>query len=78
MEDLLLKWHRMWHQAHAEILDRFQRKTAQRSLLFVIDHTLYSPLKHFLAPDNMLEGKRCPAAATAEPCPLIAAAGWCS
>ena len=46
----------MWHQAHAEILSRFQREPQLRSLVFNIEHTPYDALKQFLAEDYTLVG----------------------
>lgn len=56
VDDVLLEWRRMWHQAHAEILHRFQCEPQLRSLVFDIEHTPYSALKHFLAEDYTLIG----------------------
>ena len=35
VDDVLLEWRRMWHQAHAEILSRFQREPKLRGLVLI-------------------------------------------
>ena len=60
VDDVLLEWRRMWHQAHAEILSRFQREPHLRSFVFDIEHTPYNSLKRFLAEDYTLVGDALP------------------
>ena len=60
VDDVLLEWRRMWHQAHAEIIERFQQQPQLRSLVFDIEHTPYNNLKQFLAPDYSLVGDQLP------------------
>ena len=60
MDDVLQEWRRMWHQAHAEILTRFQREPQLRGLVFDIELTPYQTLKKFLAPDYSLVGDALP------------------
>ena len=60
VDDVLLEWRRMWHQAHSEILSRFQREPHLRSLVFDIEHTPYDSLKRFLAEDYNLVGDALP------------------
>ena len=59
-DDVLQEWRRMWHQAHAEILTRFQREPQLRGLVFDIELTPYQTLKKFLAPDYSLVGDALP------------------
>ena len=47
-------------QAHAEILNRFQREPHLRSLVFDIENTPYNILKEFLAEDYTLVGNALP------------------
>ena len=60
VDDVLMEWRRMWHQAHAEILSRFQREPQLRSLVFDIKRTPYKTLKQFLAEDYTLVGDALP------------------
>ena len=60
VDDVLQDWRRMWHQAHAEILTRFQREPQLRGLVFDIELTPYKTLKQFLAPDYNLVGDALP------------------
>ena len=60
IEDVLMEWRRMWHQAHAEILSRFQNEPQLRSLVFDIENTPYDALKQFLAEDYTLVGDALP------------------
>ena len=60
VDDVLLEWRRMWHQAHAEILSRFQREPKLRGLVFDIENTPYDALKQFLAEDYTLVGDALP------------------
>ena len=60
VDNVLMEWRRMWHQAHAEILERFQQQPQLRSLVFDIEHSPYSNLKQFLAPDYSLVGEQLP------------------
>ncbi|BEV35471.1 sulfotransferase [Synechococcus sp. M16CYN] len=60
VDDVLLEWRRMWHQAHAEILQCFQQQSQLRSLVYDITHTPYNILKQFLAPDYNLVGEQLP------------------
>ena len=60
VDDVVLEWRRMWHQAHAEILNRFQREPHLRSLVFDIEDTPYNILKEFLAEDYTLVGNALP------------------
>ena len=60
VDDVLLEWRRMWHQAHAEILSRFQNEPQLRSLVFDIETTPYDALKQFLAEDYTLVGDALP------------------
>ena len=60
VDDVLLEWRRMWHQAHAEIIERFQQQPQLRSLVFDIEHTPFNSLKQFLAPDYTLVGEQLP------------------
>lgn len=60
VDDVLQEWRRMWHQAHAEILTRFQREPQLRGLVFDIEFTPYQTLKKFLAPDYSLVGDALP------------------
>lgn len=60
VDDVVLEWRRMWHQAHADILNRFQREPELRSLVFDIERTPFSSLKQFLAQDYSLVGNTLP------------------
>ena len=60
VDDVLLEWRRMWHQAHAEIISRFQNEPQLRSLVFDIEHTPYDALKQFLAEDYTVVGDALP------------------
>ena len=60
IDDVLMEWRRMWHQAHAEILNRFQREPQLRSLIYDIDRTPYDVLKRFLSEDYTLIGNALP------------------
>ena len=58
VDDVLLEWRRMWHQAHAEIIERFQQQPQLRSLVFKIEHTPYNSLKQILGAGYSLVGEQ--------------------
>ena len=60
VDDVLQDWRRMWHQAHAEIIGRFQREPQLRGLVYDIQLTPFQTLKQFLAPDYTLVGDALP------------------
>ena len=60
VDDVLQEWRRMWHQAHAEIIGRFQREPLLRGLVYDIQLTPFQTLKQFLAPDYTLVGDALP------------------
>ena len=60
VDDVLQDWRRMWHQAHADIIGRFQREPQLRGLVYDIQLTPFQTLKQFLAPDYTLVGDALP------------------